>query len=312
MKRRMEVSRCCCRGCGPGETSWSDDFSSYTSGEFLGPYGYTDGYENGGGIKPVYTFPDPVTFFRTYRQFPFDPLSMSRVTFEVEFLNHLSGTADRRGGIHIFGQGYLDLNWDEVGITAISYGETDSTDTRTVSYGDIFKIVYRQSGSATAGTQITSTGNADYYHNGTLFVTKPFEFTQQLGLNTGEGHWCASQYGAYVATCVTDNWNFSVDMALEYETPFENSGGTPTGDWEFQNSTAVSLPPITTGGEPTLVYGVSSGSLPAAMSINTSTGYITGTPTTSTTGSVVLDKTDGNGAVVVSKQYDWEVVGTPI
>ena len=50
------------------------------------------------------------------------------------------------------------------------------------------------------------------------------------------------------------------------------------------------------GGNGSYTYAVSSGSLPAGLALNATTGAITGTPTTAATSSFTITATDGNGA----------------
>ena len=51
-----------------------------------------------------------------------------------------------------------------------------------------------------------------------------------------------------------------------------------------------------TGGSGVYTYGVSSGSLPAGLSLNASTGLVTGTPSAAGTSNFTVTATDGNGA----------------
>ncbi len=52
----------------------------------------------------------------------------------------------------------------------------------------------------------------------------------------------------------------------------------------------------TTGGSAPYTYSISSGSLPAGLSLNTASGLISGTPTTSGTSNLTITATDANGA----------------
>ena len=61
-----------------------------------------------------------------------------------------------------------------------------------------------------------------------------------------------------------------------------------------------------TGGTGTYTFSVSAGTLPAGLTLNASTGAITGTPTTAATSSFTITATDGNGATG-SRAYTFTV-----
>ncbi len=61
-----------------------------------------------------------------------------------------------------------------------------------------------------------------------------------------------------------------------------------------------------TGGTGTYTFSVTAGALPAGLSLNPSTGAITGTPTTAATGNFTITATDGNGATG-SRSYSFTV-----
>ncbi|MFN7562380.1 MAG: beta strand repeat-containing protein, partial [Prosthecobacter sp.] len=66
--------------------------------------------------------------------------------------------------------------------------------------------------------------------------------------------------------------------------------------------TAFSASVVPTGGTSPYVYSVSSGSLPAGLSLNTSTGAISGTPTSSATANFTITATDANSCAA-SRPY---------
>jgi hypothetical protein len=68
----------------------------------------------------------------------------------------------------------------------------------------------------------------------------------------------------------------------------------PTISTTLTVGTAYSASVVPTGGTSPFVYSVSSGSLPAGLSLNTSTGAITGTPTSATTANFTITVTDAS------------------
>ena len=95
-------------------------------------------------------------------------------------------------------------------------------------------------------------------------------------------------------------------------TATDGSGATGSRPYSVTINAAItvspsSLPPGTvgaaynqtataTGGTGTYAFSISAGTLPAGLTLNASTGAITGTPTTAATGSFTITATDGNGA----------------
>ena len=63
---------------------------------------------------------------------------------------------------------------------------------------------------------------------------------------------------------------------------------------------------VTTGGNGTYTYSITSGSLPAGLALNASTGALTGTPTAAATSNFTVTVTDGLGATA-SRAYSVEV-----
>jgi hypothetical protein len=88
--------------------------------------------------------------------------------------------------------------------------------------------------------------------------------------------------GATAATPV----QFSITVAAP--TPIQASASLPQGFLGAPYSGSIT----SSGGVPQLVYGISSGSLPAGLTLNTSSGQITGTPTATGTSSFTILITD--------------------
>ncbi len=65
---------------------------------------------------------------------------------------------------------------------------------------------------------------------------------------------------------------------------------------------AYSGSPVATGGTAPLVWSVSTGSLPAGLSLNTTTGAVTGTPTATGTSNFTLQVTDANNFVATQAE----------
>ena len=70
---------------------------------------------------------------------------------------------------------------------------------------------------------------------------------------------------------------------------------------------AVTANATTTGGSTPFTYNVETGSLPAGLNINTTSGLISGTPLGSGTGSFSIKLTDSASDTVTSSVYNWTV-----
>ncbi|MGH9562564.1 MAG: putative Ig domain-containing protein, partial [Terracidiphilus sp.] len=66
---------------------------------------------------------------------------------------------------------------------------------------------------------------------------------------------------------------------------------------------AGSVASVTPGGVGPLTYGIASGALPAALTLNTSSGAITGTPTTSGTANFTIQAADNFGDTPATQAY---------
>ncbi|QIH07518.1 MULTISPECIES: autotransporter domain-containing protein [unclassified Pseudomonas] len=77
------------------------------------------------------------------------------------------------------------------------------------------------------------------------------------------------------------------------------------------SGTAYSAVLSSSGGSAPYTYSITSGSLPAGLSLNASTGTISGTPTASGTSNLTLTSTDSNGATG-SRAYSISISAVPI
>lgn len=83
-------------------------------------------------------------------------------------------------------------------------------------------------------------------------------------------------------------------------------------NWGTLNtSTAVNASPAISGASGSVAYSISSGALPAGLTIAASTGIISGVPTTNGSGSFVVRGIDSLGQEVVTSSQNW-TVGTPV
>ncbi len=75
----------------------------------------------------------------------------------------------------------------------------------------------------------------------------------------------------------------------------------------ISTSSATNFAAVVTGATAPLTFSIVTGSLPAGLSLNTTTGAITGTSTTASTGSVSIKVVDTNGDEDTSPVYSWTV-----
>ncbi|MFM5672314.1 putative Ig domain-containing protein [Aeromonas hydrophila] len=85
---------------------------------------------------------------------------------------------------------------------------------------------------------------------------------------------------------------------------------TPTTLPDSTQSTAYSQTLTATGGSAPYTYAITAGSLPAGLSLNTSSGVISGTPSASGTGNFTVTATDANSATG-SQAYSLVINGLP-
>jgi hypothetical protein len=101
----------------------------------------------------------------------------------------------------------------------------------------------------------------------------------------------------------TYNWEVTTPAVLVLTYPYTWSG--------LDTTTAVSFAAVLTGATAPNTFTISSGALAAGLSLNSSTGAITGTPTTAGSGSVSILVTDTNGDTDISPVYSWTVAAPP-
>ncbi len=94
---------------------------------------------------------------------------------------------------------------------------------------------------------------------------------------------------------VTDANNAFVDRALSI-TIYAALSITTTALSDGTVSLAYSQTLVSSGGKPPVTWAITVGSLPAGLSLNTSTGVISGTPTAGGTSNFTVRATDANGA----------------
>lgn len=93
---------------------------------------------------------------------------------------------------------------------------------------------------------------------------------------------------------------FTLDSNGNILTPLTFTGGTISQTWTVNNPVSADMPGAATGGSGTYTYKITSGSLPAGLELNTSTGEITGTPTVAVAGTTELKVEVGDGTNTIS------------
>lgn len=107
----------------------------------------------------------------------------------------------------------------------------------------------------------------------------------------------ANQTGDYrtlAAAQVSQSFTFAPTLVIT----------TPTSGLSGAYNSAYSLTMSTTGGAGSNTFAVASGTLPAGLSLDTTTGVISGTPTTSANSSVAISVTDANGTTVTTSAFN--------
>lgn len=210
MKRRMCVSRCCCLDCAAGETSWSDNFLSYSSGEDVTPYGYVSdpsgaAIESSGGVKPD---GNSTGNDRVSRLSPFQWSSFTNLQFELQFIgSELSGSMGLLTTVN-FSQYFAGIYWLSSNVVTISWPTSgglfgSQNYTRSWATNDTFKVSLDVTGvTVLTEPNIAVDHTTEFFHNGVSFATK-----SGTAVNS-RSNWCASYYGS-TRECTTSNWEFS-------------------------------------------------------------------------------------------------------
>ncbi len=319
MKNRFSVSRCCCGLCGEAETYWVDDFTGYPDGQRLTSYGYVEGwgYNAAEVVVGLGSGANAIT-----RNTPYDHNKQTNVSFSIDITGDV-GTAQQgiayvalepTGGPTLgrpipggAGAVFQFYPGSKTRIAATSDNSKDDSST-SWSYGDTATITLNETSVTPAtGTQITIVWDVNFYHNGALF------FSDTLTRTAEPVDFCGFDCVLYGYNQVLstfnrirfDNWNFGM-FGLTYPDPY----GSPSSglSWKFDTSTAASLSPTASTGFTPTSYAKASGTFPTGVSINSTTGEISGTPTVALeSGACVIEATDSNGVVVLSPEYGWDV-----
>ncbi|MBG0813119.1 putative Ig domain-containing protein [Planomonospora sp. ID82291] len=111
--------------------------------------------------------------------------------------------------------------------------------------------------------------------------------------------------GTYTVTATVTDRQGDSDNARFSWTVYNLPQLTDPGDRTTRADTAVSLPLTATGGWPALTWSATG--LPDGLSINTSTGVVSGTPTTYQTETVTVTITD-QGGMTDSETFTWTIL----
>lgn len=213
MKSRMATGRCCCEVCAPfTETVWTDNFSSYSTGEDLTPYGYLGAAVtednggilggNGGGTNG-YALRLFRMDFTKWSVFDFTAKSISGYghfkPMEFGLFGSLSGLSGAMIGTrvedNIFGTDSMIAKHFS-GQTAVSIDAAN---------GDTFRVVatiisFNRVTNSTTEIEF----DIDYYHNGSIYHS-------HLGVTSTQANsiWCNLYYGAKGINLTSDDWDFS-------------------------------------------------------------------------------------------------------
>ncbi|PYQ28513.1 MAG: hypothetical protein DMF56_14840 [Acidobacteria bacterium] len=172
-------------------------------------------------------------------------------------------------------------------------------------------VIYDNSGNAVASTQTDAAGNytASLSNAGTVYaIASAAGFADQLyngracnGCDPTTGDPITATIGA-----VTPNIDFLLQTAA-----CGNFVISPSTLPDGTVSVAYSAQLTTSGGTGTVTFSVTSGSLPTGISLNGSTGLISGTPTVAGTFSVVITASDSASGCIAARSYDIDVAPAP-
>lgn len=82
---------------------------------------------------------------------------------------------------------------------------------------------------------------------------------------------------------------------------------SPANQSSVVGTTAVATPCTASGGTGPYTYSISSGTLPAGLSLDSLTGAIAGTPTAAVAAPLTIKVTDSSGSTVTSSSFTWTV-----
>ena len=211
MPWRMSIARCCCNAgvCGPGETSWFDDFDSYSTGEDLTTYGYGaagTAEEQSGQmyVRPAVSGPNWCV-----REFPFDRILHDEIAFEAD-LNTANQSVNLFSEYYLIGFNFYVVPFVYIvfnGTNDVTYGAGSSVtnDTPTCAAGDAFKVV----ATKTAQTSTTIDFDYEYFINGSSVHTDSGTVDKADELLLID--FCRMMYGIQGNSgSLSDNWDFSV------------------------------------------------------------------------------------------------------
>ena len=219
-------------------------------------------------------------------------------------------------GIHEFGHFHSGLNdlydVDESKLTMYGYGAKGELKNRTLGLGDVISIASAYPATTPPPLAVTTTslpdGAVDAAYSATLEATggaAPYTWAITVGaisaglsLNTSTG-----EISGTPTTAETQNFTVEVtddDLATDTQAlsiivnPPPPLAVTTTSLPDGTVGVAYSTMLEATGGTAPYTWAITVGAIPAGLSLNTSTGEISGTPTTAETQNFTVEVTDGD------------------
>jgi len=218
-----------------------------------------------------------------------------------------------------------------------SSGDITGTPSKAGNFNYTAKVVDSQGNTATTKCKISIAGHVEIdcpnggqnigavgeFLSETYPVLKgvaPFTFSLvsgslppglSLNPNTGVISGIPTQAGTYIFVVqVTDSLGatFSLKCQIKIGPPLTLACATSTGQVGTPYNSAL----VATGGIPPYTFAIIAGSLPPGLSLNSSTGAITGTPTSPGTFNFTAQVTDSNGAGATSVTANCSIVIAPL